>query len=160
MSGSGDSEKKNDKNKLPSYMTEATTVQPFMPGWDNQIVDQLAKGGYGTAPDLRSYMNQFYSPMQLPGGAGASTGGSGTTTGGSSTGGTTGGGGSGGGSGGGFDFSGLGSLGDFLSSLTDNDAIRQILSNKRGPDPRLNNPNYHFANMGGQMGAGSGLVRR
>lgn len=54
---------------LPSYMTNTTTVQPFMPGWDNSLARQMAAGGFGSEPSLLAYMNQFYSPMQLPGGA-------------------------------------------------------------------------------------------
>lgn len=99
MSGGGDSKSKKSKKEessgLPGYMTEGPMVQPFMPGWDNMISNQLAAGGYGSAPDLLTYIQQFYSPMQVPGaspapapgGGGGGSGGGGSKSGGNGSGG-------------------------------------------------------------------------
>jgi hypothetical protein len=47
--------------------TPGPTVQPFMPGMDNMLAQQLAAGGYGNVSDLLSYFQNIYSPMTMPG---------------------------------------------------------------------------------------------
>jgi hypothetical protein len=47
--------------------TPGPTVQPFMPGMDNMLAQQLAAGGYGNVGDLLSYFQNIYSPMTMPG---------------------------------------------------------------------------------------------
>lgn len=68
MSGDG-SKKKTDTSKkdeaLPDYMTGTVTQQPFMPGWDNMLAQQLQAGGYGSTNDLLSQFQQIYTPMQV-----------------------------------------------------------------------------------------------
>jgi hypothetical protein len=69
MSGGGSSKPKTTpKAAEPAPApTPGPTVQPFMPGMDNMLAQQLAAGGYGNVGDLLSYFQQIYSPMTMPG---------------------------------------------------------------------------------------------
>jgi hypothetical protein len=70
MSGGGSSSKKKTTPKAAEPApapTPGPTVQPFMPGMDNMLAQQLAAGGYGNVGDLLSYFQQIYSPMTMPG---------------------------------------------------------------------------------------------
>jgi hypothetical protein len=69
MSGGGSSKPKTTpKAAEPAPApTPGPTVQPFMPGMDNMLAQQLAAGGYGNVGDLLSYFQNIYSPMTMPG---------------------------------------------------------------------------------------------
>jgi len=50
----------------PTPQQPTTTMQPFMPGMQQALADQLAMG-YGQQPaDLMAYLSSIYSPMALP----------------------------------------------------------------------------------------------
>ena len=84
---SGESSKK-DTSSVTDRPTK--TVEPFMPGVDNMIAQQLAAGGYGSPETNLASLLQTYSPMQVPdysqSASGGSAGGSGSTGGSSSSG--------------------------------------------------------------------------
>jgi hypothetical protein len=69
MSGGGSSKPKTTpKAAEPAPApTPGPTVQPFMPGMDNMLAQQLSAGGYGNPGDLMSYFQNIYSPMTMPG---------------------------------------------------------------------------------------------
>lgn len=41
-------------------------IQPFMPGMQNMLAQQIAGGFGGNPQDMMAYMNQLYAPMNLP----------------------------------------------------------------------------------------------
>lgn len=47
-------------------LNPTSTVQPFMPGMDQTIANQLAAGFGGNPQDFLSAFSQVYSPMQVP----------------------------------------------------------------------------------------------
>jgi hypothetical protein len=68
MSGGGSSKPKTTPKKdEPAPQTPGPTVQPFMPGMDNMLAQQLSAGGYGNPSDLLSYFQNIYAPMTMPG---------------------------------------------------------------------------------------------
>lgn len=42
------------------------TIQPAMPGQLEALAQQLSAGFGQSAPDMMSYLQQFYKPMQVP----------------------------------------------------------------------------------------------
>jgi hypothetical protein len=42
------------------------TIQPSMPGQLEALAQQLSAGFGQSAPDMMSYLQQFYKPMQVP----------------------------------------------------------------------------------------------
>lgn len=64
MGGDSDSRKKKKSSEPATIPT--TTVQPFMPGLDSMIAQQLGMGGFGDQASLLSYMNSIHTPMQVP----------------------------------------------------------------------------------------------
>ncbi len=49
------------------YSPTAKTVQPFMPGQQGLLAQQLSAGGYGTVDQNMGLLDQWTSPMKLPG---------------------------------------------------------------------------------------------
>lgn len=47
-------------------LNPTSTVQPFMPGMDQSLAQQLAAGFGGNPQDFLSAFSQVYSPMQVP----------------------------------------------------------------------------------------------
>ena len=64
-SGSKSSGGKSDKNK-PEPPQPGTTVQPFTPGMDVALAQQLAMGYGGNPQDFMAAFQQTYAPMQVP----------------------------------------------------------------------------------------------
>lgn len=60
---------KKATNETPATTTPTQpmqTVQPSMPGQLEAIAQQLGAGFGQSAPDMMSYLQQFYKPMQVP----------------------------------------------------------------------------------------------
>jgi hypothetical protein len=96
MSGGGSSSKKKTEDKKAEPTVPGSgpmmTQQPFMPGMDTALAQQLAAGYGGNPADFLAMFQQTYAPMQvLDTRPGATSGGTSGTTGGTS-GGTSGGG--------------------------------------------------------------------
>ena len=50
----------------PAPQQATMTMQPFMPGMQQALADQLG-AGYGQSPnDLMTYLSSIYKPMQVP----------------------------------------------------------------------------------------------
>lgn len=49
------------------YSPNAKMVQPFMPGQQGLLAQQLSAGGYGTVDQNMGLLDQWTSPMKLPG---------------------------------------------------------------------------------------------
>ena len=49
---------------IPPWMANMrpTTIPAFAPGQQQMLANQLAMGGFGTAPANMKYLNQIYSP--------------------------------------------------------------------------------------------------
>ena len=66
----GDSSSKSSSKKKTEPATGApqpgTTVQPFMPGNDIALAQQLAMGYGGNPADFMAAFQQTYAPMQVP----------------------------------------------------------------------------------------------
>ncbi|MRX31918.1 hypothetical protein [Aminobacter sp. MDW-2] len=60
---------KKATNETPATTTPTQpmqTLQPSMPGQLEAIAQQLGAGFGQPAPDMMSYLQQFYKPMQVP----------------------------------------------------------------------------------------------
>jgi len=47
-------------------MTGSTTMQPFMPGFDQAIADQMGQGFGGKPADYMAAFQKIFSPMTVP----------------------------------------------------------------------------------------------
>lgn len=64
----GKNSKKNEQAATPvaTQQQPMQTIQPAMPGQLDALSQQLAAGFGQSAPDMLSYLQQFYKPMQVP----------------------------------------------------------------------------------------------
>lgn len=66
MGGSSKKSTSSKKEEPAIPGTGAMMTQPaFLPGNDTMLAEQLAAGGYGSAPDLLAAFQQTFTPMQL-----------------------------------------------------------------------------------------------
>ena len=68
--GGGSSSKKKTTTAAPTaspLIPAAQTYQPFMPGFENMLAQQLSAGygGGGGAPDFMSMLTNMYKPVTL-----------------------------------------------------------------------------------------------
>jgi hypothetical protein len=65
MSGGGKKTAATKAEAKPSPV-QYQQIQPFMPGMQNMLAQQLTGGFGGNPQDLMAYMNQLYAPMNMP----------------------------------------------------------------------------------------------
>lgn len=66
MGGSSKKSSTDSAATTPTPQQPTMTVQPFMPGMQQALADQLAMG-YGQQPaDIMAYLSNIYKPMTLP----------------------------------------------------------------------------------------------
>lgn len=66
MGGSSKKSTTDSKATTPTPQQPMMTVQPFAPGMQQALADQLAMG-YGQQPaDLMGYLSSIYKPMTIP----------------------------------------------------------------------------------------------